>query len=212
MPTGRIPLGVKLAYSAFLAVMVPSYWVTWGWPNFLFFCDVAAFVTGAGLWLESPLLLGTQAVAILVPQSAWVVDFVGRLLGVRLLGMTDYMFDARGPRWVRGLSLFHGWLPILLLWAVRRVGYDRRSFPVQVVAGIALLLACYLLFVPPGTTGSRRPAVNVNYVFGPQERKAQQSVPPLAWLAIVMAVAVFGMFVPAHLALRRTIPTPRRAK
>ena len=31
------------------------------------------------------------------------------------LGMAGYMFDPKLPLFVRGLSLFHGWLPFLLL-------------------------------------------------------------------------------------------------
>jgi hypothetical protein len=199
----RIPLWVKLAYSAFIAALVPGYWFTYGPTNFLFFCDVAALLTCVGLWLESPLLLGMQGVAILVPQTVWVIDFAGHLLGRPVLGMTGYMVDPKYPLWVRGLSLFHGWLPILLLWAVRRLGYDRRSLPAQVAFGLALLLACYLAFAPPGSAGSSRPVGNINYVYGPDNKRQQTWMPPALWLAVVMAVAVLGMFVPAHLVLRR---------
>ena len=32
---------VKVAYSAFVAVVVPCYWVTYSPWNFLYFCDIA---------------------------------------------------------------------------------------------------------------------------------------------------------------------------
>ena len=201
MTSRRIPLWVKVAYSAYLAVLVPCYWATYGPANFLYYCDFAALVTAAGLWLEAPLLLGTQAVAILVPQAVWVVDFAARLCGLRLpLDMTGYMFNPKVPLGVRAMSTFHGWLPILLVWAVRRVGYDRRSLAVQVPVGLALLLVCYLTLTP---------RQNVNYVFGPRQGERQTYMPPPAWLGVVMTVAVFGLFVPAHLLLRRIEP-PRR--
>ena len=203
MTARRIPLWVKLAYSAFVAVLIPSYWRQYGPANFLYYCDFAAVVTVAGLWLESPLLLGTQAVAVLVPQAVWCVDFLASLLGGRLLGMTDYMFNPQYRLGTRALSTFHGWLPFLLLWAIRRVGYDRRSLLVQLPVGVALLLACYLLLDP---------AHNVNYVFGPGEGTRQTWMPPLAWLAVVVAVAVLGMFVPAHGLLRWTMPTPAEVR
>ena len=171
---------------------------------------MAALLTAGGLWLQSPLLLSMQAVGILVPQTVWVADFLARLLGFRFLGMTGYMFDPAYPQWVRGVSLFHGWLPLLLLWAVRRVGYDRRALGVQTVFGMALLLVCYAAFAPPGTVGGRRPAVNINYVYGPDAKRQQHWMPPAAWLALVTAVAVVGMFVPAHLLLRRVAPRPQR--
>jgi len=37
------------------------------------------------------------------------------------------MFDARFPPVLRLLSLFHGWLPILLVYLVWKLGYDRRA-------------------------------------------------------------------------------------
>ena len=47
--------------------------------------------------------------------------------------MTDYMFDADHSLFLRGLSLFHGWLPFLLVYLVvearlrpaRAAGLDR---------------------------------------------------------------------------------------
>ena len=36
-----IPLALKLAYSLFVVVLVPYYWVTYSPWNFLFFCDFA---------------------------------------------------------------------------------------------------------------------------------------------------------------------------
>jgi hypothetical protein len=42
--------------------------------NFLYFCDIALFLTLAGLWLDSPLLISMCAVGILAPQALWVLD------------------------------------------------------------------------------------------------------------------------------------------
>jgi len=43
--SGSIPLWVKIAYTVFLAVLIPNYWRVYGPTNFLYFCDVAAFLT-----------------------------------------------------------------------------------------------------------------------------------------------------------------------
>ena len=48
----KIPLAVKVAGTAFLAVLVPVYWHSYGPTNFLWFCDAALILTVAGLWLE----------------------------------------------------------------------------------------------------------------------------------------------------------------
>ena len=47
-----------------MAVLVPVYWYYYGPTNFLYFCDVALFLTLAGIWLESPLLISMCAVGI----------------------------------------------------------------------------------------------------------------------------------------------------
>ena len=35
--------------------------------------------------------------------------------------MTDYMFKHENSRFLRGLSLFHGWLPFLLVYLVWQI-------------------------------------------------------------------------------------------
>ena len=120
----RIPLAVKLAYTVFVAILVPNYWLAYSPWTFLYFCDVALLLTLPALWLESALLLSLPAVGITLPQLLWVVDF---LTGTHITGMTSYMFDPKLPLFVRGLSTFHGWLPFLLVWGVWRLGYDRRA-------------------------------------------------------------------------------------
>ena len=114
---------------AFMAVLVPVYWHYYGPTNFLYFCDVSLFLILAALWLESPLLASMCAVGLLLPQTLWVVDFILNIFGIHLTGMTDYMFKHENSLFLRGLSLFHGWLPFLLLFLVKRLGYDRRALP-----------------------------------------------------------------------------------
>jgi hypothetical protein len=46
-----------------------------------------------------------------------------------MTGMTAYMFDGAKPLFLRGLSLFHGWLPFFLVYLVARLGYDGRGLP-----------------------------------------------------------------------------------
>jgi len=108
----QIHLGIKLAYTLFLLVLVPVYWAHYGPKNFRWFSDIALLTTGATLWLESPLLASMMMLAVLLPELAWNLDFFGRLLtGHTMFGMSAYMFDARTPRYLRALSLFHVPLP-----------------------------------------------------------------------------------------------------
>src|ERR1035438_9914197 len=119
----KIPLAAKVAGTAFLAVLVPVYWQTYGLTNFLWFCDAALILTVAGMWLESSLLISMCSVGILFPQCLWLADFGSNLLGIHLLGLTGSMFQPQLPLFPRGLSLFHGWLPLLLVWLL----VDRKS-------------------------------------------------------------------------------------
>ncbi len=99
----------------YVAIVVPCYWVTYTPWNFLYFCDIALLATAVALWLESPLIVSMQAIAITVPQLLWVVDLLYRLVaGVHLTGVTAYMLDPGLPLWLRLFSSFHGWLPFLL--------------------------------------------------------------------------------------------------
>ena len=122
----QIPLWIKIAYSAFLVVMIPVYLHEYGPTNFLYLCDAAAFLTLGALWSESSLLASVAAVGIILPQLVWVLDFGVHFFGLSITGMSDYMFDPQIPLFARGISLFHGWLPFLLIFAIWRLEYDRR--------------------------------------------------------------------------------------
>lgn len=201
----RIPFWVKLLYSAFVAVLVPLYWRTYGPWNFLYFCDIALLVTGAALWIEHRLLISMQAVAILLPQMFWVLDLVARLIaGIEITGVTAYMLQPSIPLYLRSLSLFHGWLPFFLLWLLWRLGYDRRALLLQSVVAVLVLLVSYFFApAPPPSPLDPNRAVNINYVYGFTDAQPQALMAPGLWLAAVMAINIVGFYVPTDLVLRR---------
>jgi|SRR5579884_3798449 len=209
----RLPLWFKLAYTAFVAVLVPVYCYAYGPTNFLYYCDVALLMTCAALWLESPLLASAPAVGILLPQALWMVDFLYRLLLQRpLTGMTDYMFRIDGPwtLFVRFLSFFHFWLPIVLVYLVFRLGYDRRALPLWTVLAWALMLVCYFFMPPPEPNPGDKP-VNINYVYGMDDTTAQKEMAAPAWLALLMVALPVVIYLPTHLLLRWLCPAARTA-
>jgi hypothetical protein len=182
-----LPLWLKLSYSAFVAVLVPIYTRQYGWGNFLWFSDVALLLGCVAIWLEHPLLASTQAVAVVIPEAFWILEFVLRLTtGTRLLGLTDYMFDESIPRFVRALSLFHVWLPCVLVWVVWRLGYDRRAFLIQTGLGMIVLVLSYLLTSPED---------NVNWVH------RWGSIRGLSAFLLSAIVFPFLFYLPAHVAL-----------
>ncbi|OGS49517.1 MAG: hypothetical protein A3J79_08670 [Elusimicrobia bacterium RIFOXYB2_FULL_62_6] len=199
-----MPLAAKAAATAFLAVLVPVYLHAYGPTNFLWFCDAALILTVAGMWLESPLLISMCAVGILLPQCLWLADFGLHLMGFRLMGMTDYMFEPRLTLFLRGLSLFHGWLPLLLVWLLGRLGYDKRALYAWTGLAAALVLVSYF-FTPPAGARLADPdiPVNLNYIYGFNDRRPQAWVSQNLYIVLWLAALWLAAFLPAHLALRR---------
>ena len=200
----RLPLAFKLAYTAFMAVLIPVYWHYYGPTNFLYFCDVALIISLIGIWLESPLLISMCAVGILIPQALWVIDFIAGVFGFSITGMTAYMFNANSSLFLRGLSLFHGWLPFMLAYLVWKLGYDRRGLPAWIGTAWVLLLICFFLMPPPRPDPGLTP-VNINYVWGMSDLAVQTFMPAYAWLAMLMILLPLIAFV-THLLLVRFAP------
>lgn len=208
MKSTRIPLGLKLIYSIFMAVLGPVYWYYYGPTNFLYFCDVALLLTLVGVWREDALLISMCAVGILLPQALWVADFASTFAGFPLTGMTAYMFNPNSSLFLRGLSLFHGWLPFLLAYLVYRTGYDRRALPAWTLLAWGLLLICFFFMPPPNPDAGLQP-VNINYVWGMSDAAAQTWVHPYVWFGGLFVVLPLLLFGPTHLFLRKVMPAKR---
>jgi hypothetical protein len=197
---GRIPLWLKVAWTAWLLVWAPFYWRHYGPQNFIWFCDLSNIVIGVALWLESPLLFSTQALSIGIVQTLFTVDFFWRLAaGSHLTGGTEYMFDPASPLHVRALSLFHLAIPPLLVWAVARLGYERRALPLQ-TAVAWVVLPVSLLFGP---------VKDLNWVYGPYEKQQTWTSQGL-WFAICMVGFPLLLYLPTHLGLSRWAPPAAR--
>ena len=203
-----VPLGLKLAYTAYMAVLVPVYWHCYGPTNFLYFCDVALLLTLIAIWPENALLISMCSVGIFLPQMLWVADLVAHVLGFSLVGLTDYMFDASHSLFLRLLSLFHGWLPLLLFYLVWKIGYDRRAFWSWTALSWALLLISFLLMPPPNPEPGLTP-VNINYVWGLSDHAAQTWMPPLVWFAGLLIGLPLFVFAPTHFLLAHIMPDAR---
>ena len=177
-----------------LIVWIPAYWKVWGWQNFLHICDLSLALSCAGVWFGNSLLISSQALAAIPADAAWCLDAGWRLFsGHHLFGGTEYLWDERFPLWVRLLSLFHLFLPFILVWACTRVGYDRRALKLQTMITAALLGGSRLL----------GPVSNMNYTYrDPIFYKALGPAP--IHVAIIFSVMVI-LFWPVHLVLRKAI-------
>ena len=185
-----------------LAVWFPTYAVVWGFGNFVQLCDLAMLLTVAAMWTGSALLLSSQAVGSLVINSIWVLDVVARLLtGQHLIGGTEYMWDAQYPLWVRLLSLYHVAVPVVVLWALRRTGYDPRGWLLQAAFSVPVLIASRLL----------DPAKNLNFAHVDPILHISFRPAPLH-LAIILFCLIAVIYWPTHQILLRTLPplSPRK--
>jgi hypothetical protein len=192
MAAMRMPLWLKMLWTVWVATWAPFYWQHYGAQNFLYFCDLGNFFIAAALWLESPLLFSWQATGLLLFQSLYTIDLLGALLcGRHLIGGTEYMFDSGVPLRVRLLSLFHLVTPPLLLWAIRRLGYDPRGWKYQTLTAWLVVPINYFW----------RPEQDVNWARGPFFRE-QHLVPGSIYLLGYLVIMPALVYWPSHLALQ----------
>jgi hypothetical protein len=187
----RIPLWLKLLWTAWVLVWAPVYWREYGLQNFLFVCDLGNFFITAGLWLESPLIFSWQATSLLLFQTLYTIDLVGTLLtGRHWIGGTEFMFDPHVPLWIRLLSLFHVVVPPLLMWAIWSLGYDRRGWKCQTLTAWIVVPINYFW----------RPQYDVNWARGPFFHD-QHVMPGLVYLMGYLIVVPAVVYFPTNLSL-----------
>jgi hypothetical protein len=187
----RIPLWLKVVWTFWVLVWAPLYWKQYGVQNFLFFCDLGNFLIGLALWLESPLLFSWQACGLLLFQTVYTIDLAGALLtGRHVIGGTEFMFDPGVPLSIRLLSSFHVVTPPLLLWALWKLGYDRRGWKYQTLLTWIVVPINYFW----------RPQLDVNWARGPLFRE-QHVVPGLIYLLGYLIVIPLIVYLPTHLFL-----------
>ena len=195
-----IPRWLQWAALVWMLIWFPIYWRTWGASNFVHLCDVAVILTAIGIWTNSGLLISSQAVSALLVDMAWALDAGWRLFtGHNLIGGTEYLFDASQPLWIRLLSLYHLVLPVLLLWLLYRLGYDRRGWALQSAIALPVFIASRF------TT----PLENLNFAFADPFFKRQWGPAPVH-LAVTWLFMVFVVYLPTHLFLMRVFARRKR--
>lgn len=188
-----IPEWFKVVYALAVLAFVVIYWQRHGPRNFLWFSDVALIGAVPAMWLENALLSGVLTCMVLLPEVLWNVDYVLRLaLRRRITGLTEYMFDESIPRWLRGVSLFHVPLPLVLLWLVAAYGYPEESLAVAAGTGAIVLALSYWFSCPEK---------NINWVFG--LGRVQHRLPRPLYLGVLYLGFVLVLFLPTHWLLLR---------
>jgi hypothetical protein len=179
-----IPLWFKIAYTAFVLYIMAVWWKHYGWKNFLWFSDIAFIGAVPAMWLESAALASVLTVAVLIPELLWNVDYALRLaLRRRITGLTDYMFESDRLLLLRGLSLFHVPLPLVLLWMIAAYGYDASvGLPGAVALGAVVL---------PWSRILSTPEKNINWTYG----FGAQRVRWPGWVYVPLLFVGFVLFV-----------------
>lgn len=191
---GAIPIWLKIAHTLFVCLVVPIYWRQYGPVNFLWFSDIALLMIVPALWLDSSLLVSMMALAVVLPELVWNIDFFFRLAtGVSLIGLSSYMFDASLPLFLRSLSLFHVVLPFLLIWMLYRLGYDHRALFWQILVAAVVFPLSYFF---------SNPRENVNWVYG-LGKKPQTLVPAPLFVLFLILTFSLAVYLPMHLLLGR---------
>lgn len=187
-----VNVGFRVLFAALVAVVVPVYLVKYGPANFLWFSDIGLLGICAALWLEQPLLGSMMALAVLLPETVWVVSFltgaIAKDRGVTTLAA--YMFDTRISFFMRALSgAFHLALPPGALWLVYRYGYDDRALVAQT------MLAWLVL---PATLWLAPPEKNINWVRGLGHPPRRRMPLPLHFGLVMLAYPLL-VYLPTHL-------------
>ncbi len=149
---------------------------------------IGNLLIGVALWLESPLLFSWAASGLLLFQTIYAVDLTGALLtGHHVVGGTEYMFDPTLPLSLRLLSLFHVVTPPLLVWAIWRLGYDRRGWKLQTLMAWIVVPINYFW----------RPEMDVNWARGLFFHE-QHVVPGWVYLLGYMIGLPLFVYIPTH--------------
>lgn len=192
-PEQQINIWIKVVYTLFVLTLIPVYWKHWGPANFLWFSDIALFLSVAALWVESKLLASMMAVGVLLPELYWNLELIVRLgTGAKLAGLTDYMWNKKHPLFLRLLSLFHVFLPAVLILMLVKLGYDPSAIYYQTVFAWIVLFLCYKL-TPP--------SANINWTFG-LGNSPQHRIPSNYFVLLIMAAYPLLIFLPTHLILQ----------
>jgi hypothetical protein len=189
-------IGMRTLFAVLVAVVVPVYLVKYGPANFLWFSDIGLLGICAALWLEQRLLGSMMALAVLLPETVWLVSFVtgaiARERGVTTLAA--YMFDARISFFLRALSgAFHLALPPGALWLLYYYGYDDRALMAQTMLAWVVL---------PATLWLAPPEKNVNWVRGIGHPPRRRIPLPLHFGLVMLAFPLL-VYLPTHLLLAR---------
>lgn len=178
-----------MAYTVMVVVIVPIYWREHGPSNFLWLSDIALLSMVPALWFENKLIPSMMLIGVVPLEGLWNIDFI---CAGHCLELAKYMFDPEMPLYLRGLSLFHIPMPIVIIYTVYKLGYDQRAVYFQI------LLVWILLPISYGLSPLKE---NINWVYGFGEMP-QTRLPPLLYLFVLMIGMCLLVVIPMHFLMK----------
>lgn len=189
---------LKLFLTIFVIILIPVYWHYYGLQNFLWLSDIGLFLTVLALWTNSLLLMSMAGVGILLVELAWNIDFFAQLIFIiKVIGVSDYMYESSYPLALRALSLFHVIMPGIWLVYLAQHGYDKRAFYYFTLLYWVILLTTYLFTCPQA---------NINWVFFPQAHGIE-TISPFLWVVILSISFPLLLFLPTHYWFKKVFKT-----
>ncbi|MGY6588384.1 MAG: hypothetical protein ACXIUB_08870 [Wenzhouxiangella sp.] len=186
----RLPLALKLVFTAWILLWAPSVITMLGPQNFLWACNLANFFILIGLWLDSRLVLSTQWLMVSLLGLFWTIDVVtAALTGIHPIGGTSYMLDPDFPTSAKFLSLYHVFLPLLTGYTVYRLGYDRRALSWQAALVTLLVPASWWLTEPERNINLAHEAVLIGL----------GGLPTHIYLPVLLVGWIVVLLLPVHL-------------
>lgn len=144
-----LPLPLRAAYVLWFVAWLGVYFGYFGWQFLLWFCCLANVYVLLGMLTGRALWFSLAAIAALAVQLIHVVDAITTFaFDHPLVGVTAQLLGPTRPLAVRVLSLFHLWMPLLLGYAIARLGYDRRAVWIQSAVAVCVLPLCFYGFDP----------------------------------------------------------------
>lgn len=178
---------LRLLFTGWMVFWIPVVLWAYGPQNFLWLCNIAKFVALFALWTRERFLLSSQAGTVCLVGVIWTLDL---LVGVATGGdgavITAYVFDPDLPLPARLASLYHLFLPALVVRILLQRGYDRRGPWVQTGIGGAAVVAAWLL---------AGPEQNINWAYGPL---GLEVLPQPYWAMAAVIIYPLVVYVPGH--------------
>jgi hypothetical protein len=198
----KVPLWFKVISTLLCGATLLFNALNYTLVDLLWFCDVAMILVIIGLWRENSLVLSLATLASIGPQFAWQIDYFYQLISDKpLFGFTDYMFTASNPTVNYIISLFHVWMPPILIYSLYLVRYNQRALKTQSGLSLLIILLSYSL-----TSDMFGPAGNLNQVYGPSATAPQTWMHPWLWLFVIWLYTIVVIYVPTHFITARVFP------